>query len=88
MQNCEVEIKEDVYFSKSDKTDGYKLQSLAIGVCDALYAAIRYGVRDAKPVKLREEIQSVMLYICVLYEAITMESGCFTFHFKRTHLIK
>lgn len=25
MQNCEVEIKEDAYFSKSDETDGYKL---------------------------------------------------------------
>lgn len=36
--------KKDDYFSKSEETDGYKLQSLAIGVCDALYAAIRHGV--------------------------------------------
>lgn len=50
-------------------------------------AAIRHG-GDAEPGKLGGETQSVMLYIRVLYEAITMESGCFAFHRKRTHLIK
>lgn len=67
----------DACCSRSGGTDGWRRPALPSDTALGRTAG-----------KLGGETQSVVLYIPVPCEAITMESGRFAFHCKRTRLIK